>query len=142
MILKRNNSDTNFLYPENNDGILRIRAGDIIYLACPGRNNYLKNEGWGNEAEAACIQDKLFHVKGDTHDFTTLVCAKDPQDSASYSKSPGSVCKHSPVEIGFYVSNTFLRTIEICRDDRTLDTYYTKSQMTRYIGSSQKNYPR
>ncbi|XP_014488252.1 PREDICTED: uncharacterized protein LOC106751719 [Dinoponera quadriceps] len=142
LILRENNSYKSFLYPENNDGILRIRAGATIVLACPGKNNYLKNEVWGEKAEAVCLRNKLFHVNGGTYDFSSLICAKNAVDSTKYMKPPHYACKHTSVEIGFYMGNTFIPTIEICRDDRTYATYYTKFRMTRHIDSFQKGYPR
>lgn len=142
MLLKRYGKNATILYPDDDYGTLRVPAGRSIYLACPGRDNYLKNRNWGNEAEAVCVRDKLFDVNGALHDFPSLVCKFHPEHHARYMRAPPCLGRHSPIEIGLNVSGTFIRTIELCRDDKTYTTYYTKFKMTKMIASYQRSYPR
>ncbi|XP_032684073.1 uncharacterized protein LOC116850195 isoform X2 [Odontomachus brunneus] len=143
--------NTSFLYPKNDDEILRIHTGDTIYLACPGKNNYLNNELWGSEAEVTCVRNKLFRVstndrsQGGLYEFSALVCAKSPTDITRKNlktTAQGGICSHTSVDIGFKVSNTFIPTFEICRDDSRYMTYFAKSRITSHIGNLQKSYPR
>jgi len=55
---------------------------------------------------------------------------------------PPCLNKHVPIEIGFNVTGGFIRLIELCRDDTTYTTYYTKFQLLKAIESSQIRYPR
>ncbi|XP_011148137.2 uncharacterized protein LOC105188409 [Harpegnathos saltator] len=142
LILRWKGSDISFLYPENKNRTLEIHTGDTIHLVCPGKDNYLKDEYWGDQVPATCVWDKTFRVKGENYDFRTLTCAKDPEDSTKYRKPPCCTCKHNPVEIGFKMGNDFIATIEICYNDETYETYYTKFRMTKHIGNFQRSYPR
>ncbi|XP_077272944.1 salivary endonuclease-like [Temnothorax americanus] len=142
LLLKRDGKRATIWYPDNDNGTLRIFAGGSIYLACPGKDNYLKNRTWGNEVEAVCIGGKVFDVNGVRQYFSSLVCKSHPEHHAKYTSSPPCLGRHSPIEIGFNVSGTFIRTIELCRDEKTYTTYYTKFKMTKMIGSYQRSYPR
>lgn len=142
LLLKRVAKNATIWYPDDDNGTLSIPANDSIYLACPGKNNYLKNRSWGNEVKAICVQDKVFDVNEVRHNFSSFVCKSQPEHYAKYMDSPPCLDRHSPIEIGFNVSGTFIRTIELCRDDKTYTTYYTKFKMSKMIGSYQRNYPR
>ncbi|XP_011864503.1 PREDICTED: uncharacterized protein LOC105560214 [Vollenhovia emeryi] len=142
LLLKRDGKRATIWYPDNDNGLLRIFAGDSIYLACPGKDNHLKNRSWGNEVKAVCIGGKVFDVNGVRENFSSLVCKSHTEHHAKYTGSPPCLDRHSPIEIGFNVSGTFIRTIELCRDEKTYRTYYTKFKMTKMIGSYQRSYPR
>lgn len=143
LLLKQTDNLT-IWYPHNDDGMLSMQANDFIYLACPGKNNYLKDRSWSNEAKAVCVKDNVFHVNKDHHEFSSLVCNYHPKHYAKYMSFPESGCLdgHSSIEIGFDVENTFIRTIELCRDEYTYTTYYTKFKLSKMIQSHQQNYPR
>lgn len=130
------------VYPDNNNEALKIPTGDSIYLACPGKNNYLKNPNWGNEAKAVCVKDRLFTVNGERYNFSSFVCNYYPMHDARYMDSSACLDRHTSMEIGFNVSGAFVRTIELCRDDKTYRTYFTKFKMTEMIRNSQKGFPR
>lgn len=142
LLLKQVAKNATIWYPDDDNGTLSILADDSIYLACPGKQNYLKNRRWGNEAKVICIEDKVFDVNEARHNFSSLVCKSHPEHYAQHTGSPPCLDKHSPIEIGFNVSGTFIRTIELCRDDKTYTTYYTKFKMSKMIESYQKSYPR
>ncbi|CAL1686794.1 unnamed protein product [Lasius platythorax] len=142
LLLKRATKNTTIWYPDDDNGTLSIRADDFIYLACPGKDNYLKNRSWSNEAKAVCVEDKVFDVNEARHNFSSLVCKSHPEHYAKHTGSLPCFDRHSPIEIGFNVSSTFIRTIELCRDDKTYTTYYTKFKMSKMIGSYQQGYPR
>ncbi|XP_018306713.1 uncharacterized protein [Mycetomoellerius zeteki] len=142
LLLKRVDKNMTIWYPDNDNGTLRISAGDSIYLACPGKNNYFQNRSWGNEVEAVCVRDKVFDVKGVHQYISSLVCKSHPEHHAEYTSTLPCFGRHSPIEIGFNVSGTFIRTIELCRDEKTYITYYTKFKMTKMIESYQRGYPR
>lgn len=124
--------------------------GDSIYLACPGENNYLiKKDGtdmaWGNMVEAVCVKDKMFEVNGIDQPFRSLVCKFPIKSTVEYMKNSFCPDGHRLIEIGFNVNsgdkNIFIPTIELCRDEETYTTYYTKFKMTKMIGTYQ-HYPR
>ncbi|XP_012064246.1 PREDICTED: uncharacterized protein LOC105627575 [Atta cephalotes] len=142
LLLKRVGKHATIWYPDNNNGILRISAGDSIYLACPGKNNYFQNRSWDNEVEAVCVRDKVFDVKGVHQHISSLVCKSYPEHYAKYMGTSPCLGRHSPIEIGFNVNGTFIRTIELCRDRRTYMTYYTKFTLTKMIKNYQRAYPR
>ncbi|KAM0734737.1 hypothetical protein ACS0PU_011556 [Formica fusca] len=142
LLLKQVAKSANIWYPDDDNGTLSISVDDSIYLACPGKDNYLKNRSWSNEAKAICVEDKVFDVNEARHNFSSLVCKSHPEHYAQHTGSPPCLDRHSPIEIGFNVSGTFIRTIELCRDDKTYTTYYTKFKMSKMIGSYQKSYPR
>lgn len=141
MLLRRDALAT-IWYPKNDNGTIRIPIGGSIYLACPGNNNYLKNRNWGSEVKAVCVKDKMFDVNGIRSNFSSLVCKSHTWHFAKRTGSPPCLERHSPIEIGFNVSGSFIRTIELCRDDKTYTTYYTKFKMSKMIGSYQRSYPR
>ncbi|XP_070156141.1 uncharacterized protein [Polyergus mexicanus] len=142
LLLKQVAKSANIWYPDDDNGMLSIPVDDSIYLACPGKDNYLKNKSWGNEVKAICVEDKVFDVNEARHNFSSLVCKSHPEHYAQYTGSPSCLDRHSLIEIGFNVSGTFIRTIELCRDDKTYTTYYTKFKMSKMIGNYQKSYPR
>lgn len=142
LLLKRDGKRATIWYPDNDNGILKIFAGDSIYLACLGKDNYLKNRSWGNEVEAVCIGGKVFDVNGVRQYFSSLVCKSHAEHHAKYTDSLPCLGRHRSIEIGFNVSGTFIHTIELCRDEKTYTTYYTKFKMTKMIGSYQRSYPR
>ncbi|XP_026831080.1 uncharacterized protein LOC105281091 isoform X2 [Ooceraea biroi] len=142
LLLKRDGKRATIWYPDEDNGTLRIPAGSSIHLACPGRNNYLVDVSWGNEVEAVCVKDKVFDVNGVRHNFASLVCKYEAEHQARQMGTSSCLSMHTPIEIGFNVSGSFIRTIELCRDDRTYKTYYTKFKMLKSIRSAQSGYPR
>ncbi|XP_011064190.1 PREDICTED: uncharacterized protein LOC105151908 isoform X2 [Acromyrmex echinatior] len=141
LLLKQVDNNATIWYPDDDDGTLRIFAGDSIYLACPGKNNYFQKRNY-NEVEAVCVKDKVFKVKGVRQHISSLVCKFYPEHHAQYMDTPSCLDEQSSIEIGFNVRDTFIRTIELCRDKKTYTTYYTKFTMTKMIKSNQRNYPR
>ncbi|KAL6262123.1 hypothetical protein P5V15_007223 [Pogonomyrmex californicus] len=140
-LLLKQDDGIKFWYPDD-DGKLRVNAGESFYLACPGRENYLKNRGWGNLVEAVCIKNKVFYMNDVRQYLRSLSCNSHAEHYARYMDSPPCLDRYTPIEIGFNVNGTFIRTIEICRDNVTYTTYYTKFKMTKTIENYQKNYPR
>ncbi|XP_012230703.1 uncharacterized protein [Linepithema humile] len=137
------NQNMTIWYPEDHGGRIRIPVNGSIYLACPGDNNYLTNENWGDKVEAVCVRDDVFDVNEITGiRFSSLVCKSHTWHRAKRMDSLPCLERHSPIEIGFSVSGSFIPTIELCRDDETKVTYYTKFKMTKMIKYYQINYPR
>lgn len=153
LLLKRNGEHATIWYPDNNRK-LTISKGNSIYLTCPGKNNYVrnrkikpknkkkKNKNWGNEVKAVCVKNKIFDVNGVHQDFSSLVCDSNVWHDARRTNELPCLNKYTPIEIGFNVNDIFIRTIELCHDEKTLTTYYTKFKMTKRIENSQRNYPR
>lgn len=142
LLLKWATKSTTIWYPDDDNGMLSILADDFIYLACPGKDNYLKNRNLNNEAKIVCVKDKVFDVNEARHNFSSLVCKSHPEHYAKHTGSLPCFDRHSPIEIGFNVSSIFIRTIELCRNDKTYTTYYTKFKMSKMIESYQQGYPR
>ncbi|XP_047344273.1 uncharacterized protein LOC124946901 [Vespa velutina] len=140
LILTRNGTASAILYP-NVNGTLNVRAGQSIYLACPGERNFIKNMDYAQEVKATCVRNKIFHVNGENRNFSSLICYHLPEHIARRTKS-SCYNKNTHVEIGFNLSTNFLRVIELCRNEKTYNTYYTKFRLTKSIGGYQRSYPR
>ncbi|XP_035744118.1 uncharacterized protein LOC118451555 [Vespa mandarinia] len=106
LILTRNGTASVILYPDVN-GILKMQAGQSIYLACPGKQNSLRNMNYTQEITKSSCYGRNTHF-----------------------------------EIGFNLSTDFLRMIELCHNEKTYNTYYTKFRLTKLIGGHQAGYPR
>ncbi|XP_034934395.1 uncharacterized protein [Chelonus insularis] len=144
LILSKNKEDTIFLYPKDKSGILTISSGEKIYLACPGKYNQLQGvEGLTavKEVEATCLKEKTFIINSTQFNFTTATCKYLPEHEAQR-RPVKCYGDNTYIEIGFQLEKEFLRTIEICRNDATLSTDYTKFRLTHKIGNMQSNYPR
>ncbi|KAF7414763.1 hypothetical protein HZH68_003252 [Vespula germanica] len=140
LILTRNGTASAILYP-NINGTLKVQTGQSIYLACPGEQNSLRNMNYAQEVKATCVRNKIFHVNGENRNFSSLTCYHLPEHTARHMKSP-CYNGNTHVEIGFNLSTNFLRVIELCRNEKTYNTYYTKFRMTKLIGGYQRSYPR
>ncbi|KAG7211652.1 hypothetical protein KM043_010905 [Ampulex compressa] len=141
LLFTQSSGKREFLYPAESGSTLSIPKGRSIYLACPGEYNHIVNVKRTNEAEAVCVRDKIFNVDGVPRNFSSLVCKNMPYHEARRMNRP-CLGKYSSVAIGFSVNGSFVPTIEVCRDDETYATYYTKFRMTKMIQSYQSSYPR
>ncbi|XP_046817966.1 uncharacterized protein LOC124423800 [Vespa crabro] len=140
LILTRNGTASVILYPDVN-GILKMQAGQSIYLACPGKQNSLRNMNYTQEVKATCVGNKIFHVNGENKNFSSLTCYHLPEHIAKITKS-SCYGRNTHFEIGFNLSTDFLRMIELCHNEKTYNTYYTKFRLTKLIGGHQEGYPR
>ncbi|KAF7408380.1 hypothetical protein HZH66_002917 [Vespula vulgaris] len=119
LILTRNGTTSAILYP-NVKGILYVRAGQSIYLACPGEQNSLRDMDYAQEVEATCVRNKIFHVNGENRNFSSLTCYHLPEHTARRTKS-SCYDRNTHVEIGFNLSTNFLRNDEYTRLERNLE---------------------
>ncbi|XP_043289373.1 uncharacterized protein [Venturia canescens] len=144
LLLNNEKNGTSFLYPIDRLGTVKLKAGQRVLIACPGKGNYiqgikgLKNV---NEIEASCLTGKIFGCAGLRFNFTTLACTYLPANVARRTNKP---CYKNAVniEIGFPLNKDFLHTIEICRDDETMMTYWSKYRLTASISGYQSGFPR
>lgn len=123
---------------------MELESGQRVLIACPGRSNSIQGiNGLNrvNEIEARCVSGKTFVSTGRRFNFTTLACAYLPENVA---RRTNEYCYENGVrvEIGFLLNNEFLRTIDICRDDKTMMTFWSKYLLTTSINGYQSGFPR
>lgn len=138
LILTENGND--FFYPNTGTPKLLLQRGQSVLIACPGNQNKITNTNV-NEAKATCESGKNFIVNGVTRPFSTITCNTNPAISAKVLPQKCLGNKTS-IAIGFQMATKFLTTIEVCRNDITYETYYTKFQLTRKCKQAQSGYPR
>lgn len=144
LILQRNSSEPTIVYPSGDQGILKLATGKSLYLACPGKGNYLKNipKAKMKEATAVCVGGQTFRVGKETMKFQTLICDSLPKSETRRINTSKCYKQIKPIEIGFQLRKAYLPVIEICRDDTTQVTHWAKFQISKAIGSYQTPYPR
>lgn len=130
------NGNNQIIYPDKK-GILNFSTGKTILLACPGAKNTFDVPWKSQTIEATCSKGKSFTVDGKAYPFTSFTCKK-PTKSA-VRKSGTCLGKFSKIELGFGISKTFIPVIEICRNNKTDESYYAKIHMTKSIDGYQKN---
>ncbi|XP_066591047.1 uncharacterized protein [Prorops nasuta] len=133
--------DKNVIYPDQSYAIF-MKSGEEIQLACPGYGNYFENIGpRQQEVLVTCVGGKSFRSNHKVYTFTDLHCKEAPKHIAR--RTPEKcLTRHSFYEVGFDLNDKFLRTLEICRDERTLTTYYSKNIISKDIKFFQHSFPR
>ncbi|XP_015184608.1 PREDICTED: uncharacterized protein LOC107070688 [Polistes dominula] len=141
LILTRNGTVSKILYP-NEKGLLKMQTGQSIYLECPGDKNFVRPNRNLKEVKATCVGNKMFNVNGENKNFSSITCKFVPESLARRTNLWCYDNKSTHVEIGFNLTTNFLPLIELCHDEETYITYYTKFRMTKWIGGHQKGFPR
>ena len=142
--LQSEQNGIDFIHPSDNRGTLIFAARQRIILACPGKGNYLQGI-YGlkqlSEIETVCVTGKIFITSSICFNFANVSCKFLPRHEA---RRTNKRCYKDAthVEIGFNLTKNFFRTIEVCRDDISMMTYWTKFKLTKNIGSSQLGFPR
>lgn len=134
-------AEPTFVLP-NARKLLVIPSNASILIACPGKNNNLQNFGSKQSVQATCLAGKQFLVGSEVHEFSTFRCKTLPKETV---KKIGFVClkRHLRYDIGFALDDkTFLPILEICQDNSTYRTYYSKVQIAKEILGFQSRYPR
>ncbi|XP_043251634.1 uncharacterized protein LOC122396923 [Colletes gigas] len=130
-----------FFYPDKKHGSSLELPSGSVRLACPGNDNYIQVVPDRKEAVATCISDTIFSVNRIPRTFSSLTCRTNLQVTV---RSLQKLClnQYRSMEIGFQLNDRFLQTIELCRNDNTYETYYTKFKMSNKHGNVQTGYPR
>ena len=135
-------AEPTFVLP-NDKKILLIPRNTSILLACPGRNNSLQSlPGPAKQTVlAVCLSGKQFRVDSSVYEFSAFKCKVLPKETI---KKSTSVCleQYQRYDIGFTVNKHFLPLMEICRDDKSLRTYYSKAIIVKEMLGFQSSYPR
>lgn len=143
LILVAKGQEVNYVYPVDTSGTLRFKANEEFRLACTGDGNYLVGVGSNDiqDIAAFCVSGTKFRINSVEYEFGDLVCR---HSSPSVVRKTGKTClnKYTQIEIGFDLGNEFLNTVDICRDEDLLVTYYAKFKLTKSIGGYQRSYPR
>lgn len=139
LILRENGRQ--FFYPDGDTSVLKLSTGQSIYMACIGNDNFIKDKPGLKQVKAICEGDKIFKLDGTDRTFSSLICRV--QLTATNQRSQ-QLClnRYRSIGIGFQLNNWFLPTIEVCRNEDTYETYYTKFTLTKNHGSVQVGYPR
>ncbi|XP_033340031.2 salivary endonuclease isoform X1 [Megalopta genalis] len=127
-----------FFYP-NRGRMLMLQSGQSVLIACPGDKNKIVGTNV-KEATATCQNGKNFDVNGVTRQFSTITCESNPQISTRILTQKCLGDKIS-IAVGYQLTNKFLTTYEVCRNDNTYETYYSKFKLTK-ANQGQSRYPR
>ncbi|XP_078032951.1 salivary endonuclease-like [Augochlora pura] len=127
-----------FVYP-NIGQMLTLRTGQSVLIACPGNMNKIAGTNI-KEATATCRNDKDFDLNGVTKTFSTITCESNPQISTKILSTKCMQSKTS-IAVGYQLTKKFLTTYEVCRNDNTYETYYTKFKLIK-ANQGQTHYPR
>ncbi|KZC09391.1 hypothetical protein WN55_11134, partial [Dufourea novaeangliae] len=139
LILKEHDKD--FLYPNKDElRTVALNTGDSIYVACPGKGNHINGVN-DQEARVICRNQKLFVLAGQERTFSSITCVYKPEISTRIMPR-NCLGSYTSLAIGFQLRDKFLPTIEVCRNDNTYETYYTKFQLSNNIKHYQQGYPR
>ncbi|XP_076620721.1 salivary endonuclease-like [Colletes latitarsis] len=132
---------TSFFYPSKKVVSSLESPNGFVRLACPGNDNYIQVVPNPKEATVTCIRDTIFSVDRIPRTLSSLACRTSLQITV---RSLQKLClnRYHSMEIGFQLDDRFLQTIELCRNDNTYETYYTKFNMSNKHGSVQTGYPR
>lgn len=91
--------------------------------------------------KATCVRNNLFYINKKIYSFHSCVCKKNFKSIIKKSDT----CldkKFSKIKVGFQLAKKFISILEICRDNKTHETYYVKAEMSKSIGWYQSNSPR
>lgn len=111
---------TEFLYPNEQNGIISMRRGTEFEIHCPGADNGFHGGIAGNSKSirVTCVRDRtISSTNSNEIDLENIKCLK-PVDSV-VKRVPGKKCNHNRndiIEIGFQVGGKWLRLIEVCHD--------------------------
>ncbi|KAL2717281.1 uncharacterized protein V1478_012981 [Vespula squamosa] len=100
--------------------LILIRNGTVSAIHYPNVNGTLK-------------------VNGENRNFSSSTCYHLSEHTARSTKW-SCYNRNTHVEIGFNLSTDFLRMIELCRNEKTYNTYCTKFRLTKLIGGQQRSY--
>ncbi|CAB3367329.1 Hypothetical predicted protein [Cloeon dipterum] len=130
-----------FWLPERDDLVL-VPTGSQVLFACPG--GLLPATGT-SEVLLTCVDGDTFSDElGNTYLFNLLMCTTTPTQTARRvaGASCGNNSSNSVVEIGFEISNgNFYSLLEICFNEVTYDSLYSKNIMPPEIDGRQTTLP-
>lgn len=140
-LIVNNTQPPTFYYPDSK-GILHVPFNTSITLACPGEANFLFNVSrmpW--IADATCVGNTKFRIHNDVVSFEKLRCKFHPQNEAiKIGRCKWSVTR---IAIGFdLLDRGFLKTLEVCFNQKTLRPVYSRYQLNSNIEGQQKGHSR
>ncbi|KAK9736701.1 DNA/RNA non-specific endonuclease [Popillia japonica] len=111
-------------------------------MSCPNSNLVLDGTSTGSDnGQAQCVSGS-FSIGGRTLPFSAITCSTVPSHTAQYT---GDTCTsgHREIEVGFQLSNRFLRHLRICYDSNLQNAIYKNEyNLTKTIAGFQAGYPR
>ncbi|KAK9678902.1 DNA/RNA non-specific endonuclease [Popillia japonica] len=133
------------LNPRGGDGIYAFYLpdnGDIITFA-ENQLGKLVLDGTltrSDIGQARCVSGSFF-IGEQTLPFSAITCSRIPYHIARYT---GGTCTsgHREIEVGFQLSNRFLRHLRICYDSNLQSVIYSEYNLTKTIAGFQAGYPR
>lgn len=143
LLLSQYKTNTDFLYPTNKRGIIVLERSQKLYLACPGQRNHfvgIKDFENLNEIEIECLYHTIFVVDSCPFDLSELTCKYLPTHKAK--KTTKRCFNGTTIQVGYELEKKFITNYEVCKNDKTHWTYYTKFYLSDKIGNIQTGYPR
>lgn len=134
------NNSFQIIYPDET-GRLKFLTEQPIFLVCPGESNGLDLPLMSKIIhKATCIRHNLFCINEKIYSFSSFVCK---QNFKTIAKTNDTCLNYlTKINIGFEVKKKLISILEICRDNKTHETYYVKAEMSKSIGWYQSNSPR
>jgi hypothetical protein len=130
---------SSFFYPADSSRYIHLELGQELEIHCT--DSFKVPSGVGALAMAKCVSGNKFQVNGVDYTFSDFACMKIPYHTA---RKTGRTCFNNAAhaEIGFDIGTRFMRIMEVCHDENTEETYYTKYQLTPASNGYQSGFPR
>ncbi|XP_070504991.1 uncharacterized protein [Chironomus tepperi] len=131
---------TNFYEPVDVDGIIRLGLNSQIELYC--QTGFASPATTETLIKVTCAAGNLFTWSGFSLTFNNFICRAYPTPQQIRT---GANCYNNAllVKIGYQVdSSRFLTVFEVCHDDRTEETYYSKHRFSPASSRFQSGFTR
>lgn len=141
-----NRSNNALVEPTYKNGTFLFTDQDDLSINCPGERIKIKNkETKLSSATIKCVNGPNFSVSGTAGEvpFSAIECTDYPRHLAKYTRRNclGNA-SYKEIEIGFNLTNNFLRNILVCFDTKNQNALYSTFNMSAQIKGSQVRIPR
>lgn len=116
-----------FLYPNEENGIISMTHGTEFEIHCPGTSNGFQNHIAANNVNSIvtkCAGGKQVSIPNAIN-LKEIKCMKEVNSMVK--RIPGKKCNHNRndiIEIGFEIRSEWLRLIEVCHDSVKSETLW------------------
>nr|XP_029732255.1 uncharacterized protein LOC115268390 [Aedes albopictus] len=127
-----------FRYPQSNDRLLHLDAGEFLELACENGFNVAPGK---NSIMVSCVFDQTFNFDSTMFRFSDFSCTENWFSSAR--RTPQS-CEQNGriVEIGFDMGSRFPKFMDVCHNEQTFENHWIRHEFHRAHAGFQQGVPR
>ena len=131
-----------FFHPSDRRGILELTANQEIELFCT--DNFASPSGVsGNSIRVTCSSGTRFRFNNILYNLNEFTCQNWPTFVAQRRVTTNRCFNQGIfVDVGFQVSNRFLRVFTSCHDPRTEENYYTEYTFSPASDGQERNVER